>query len=315
MAFRRRFKARGVRAFRGRSVKSTVRRSLATAQRSKADWAQLPVPLNPCKSFRLSNDENPDNGCPNGAELILIPGSMDPVNSPANPAFRQDDEGFYVHKLEVDLFIVPVVPADVPLPPFEQVAFFRNLQTLLRVVMVKQRWQISQDGSAHFNRYNPLKSTPDFSVNFVEGDYTEGPYMRTWQKFFEGVNTVDSVFYPGTCCPDVSGGSTINVIDLTSGTGGGNIDTSIDTTCNVCVVDGEGFELVPGAGRGPYATLHSQLPRSWHLRIRVNTRLHFKEADGLHLFFGWENMSSPDLSRQLQPELLVRGIGRALVSR
>lgn len=303
MAFRGRSRARGSRVARP-ALKRVVRKSLADAQKRKATWAALPLPLAPCESNHLLHDET---SCPSSQGIVLIPGFVDNTTGPQNPAFEQDDTGFYVHRLELDLWIQPTWPVSNPVQ-LQQAAM--NAQVLTNVGLVKQRWQVQSDGTAVFNRYNPLDFNIDFSASEVEGDYTEGPWMMMRNHLFESRIERDLVFYPGTCCSRVSGGSSTNT--LSDGTG--IINTSISTTCDVCEVDGETFPLTL-AGRGPYSTIHAAEPLSWRFRLRLRRRLHFKEADGLHLFFGWEDLAAPGDPRKLQPDLIIRGMGRALVSR
>lgn len=294
------------------SFAKSVRRVVAKAERSKASWISLLEPATgSCFATRLTPFPN-DLGCPNVNTMVLLPGSP----SAAAPVFQsqwdQTTEGIYLHRLDLTLYIEPDFAQGTFATPAQQFQAMQRLNTMVRVGMVKQRWEADPTGAFDFNVYNPLQVN-DLTTATTIGDYIDGPFMRIWEHMFQPQVSFTQHFEPQSCCPNVHGGSQLNVLENGSGT----IDTSISTDCNPCGM-GENFFLTD-AGFGPFFNQTVTNAKPWKLRIHVpfKRRLHFKEADALHLFFGWENQGTAATfgQRAAQPDLNVWGVGRALVSR
>jgi len=262
----------------------------------------------------------PGDECPRLAALTLIPGVdlAGLVGKPFAEAWAQGEEGFYLHRLELDVTIVPVYNTIANLNQFFQ--SINNQNILARAGLNKQRVHVNEDGTFEQLDWNPLLTNDDGPTTVSAGDYLDGPWMRLWTHHFVSRRTVTAHHEPQGCCSNVSGsisgGNLVN--SLAAGTG--NIDTSvsgtISTECQPCEMD-ESFSVVPGVGFGPFFNLAAQEAAPWRLRVSVpfKRRLHFEESDSLILFLGWEDVTGASGLQKDQPAMQITGTGRALVSR
>lgn len=265
MAFRRSFKMTRSSPYRSRKAltRSAANRKFA---RSKKQWV---VAVNTQCHVQGAD---PLSNCPNGGNIILL--SNDDIRAQLEDATR-------VVAISGDVWIVPFIPA---FPSIQQsLAYAAVASCMFRMGLRKDTVFGNAPAAAQTPPYNPLASG---DTEFARGDYTEGSWLRLWNELWFPGGTLGLLEQPYTCCSDVSGGSSVNA--LTDGTG--NIDTSISTECSPCT---------PPEDKMFQQAVTVKIWEPKRFRINVKRPLNLKEDNALHLWYGWEMMSSSSPSTRI----------------
>jgi hypothetical protein len=248
--------------------------------------------------------------CPATAQL----GLWDPLErATTGTSFPVQNSGAVIHRITGILYVLPrFVFGDPGVPPSTDVGgivgLYANMHVLCRVGLMKQRAEVNvTTGVESLLTWNPLRGSFDPSGGLYEGDYTDGRWMRTWERSWDPKYTLGYQFTNPACCPIVSGTITGASPGVTTG--------EIGTECVVCSPEEAPFYGASTPfGAGPFLDAHVEFPSYKAIRIDVRTKLRMEETDRLDLWVGWYNSHVVGTDPLPQPRLFTKGDIKALVS-
>lgn len=252
-----------------------------------------------------------EEGCP-GAPAQL--GLWDPEERTTTGATAGNSAGALIHRIVGKLYFLvrfhvgdPLVPAATDLSGLA--TLYAQMQTMLRVGLMKQRSEVALSGTESLLTWNPLMGFFDPTGAFSAGDWTDGRWIRQWEKHFTSQYELGYKFDAETCCPNVSGSIAGSSPGVTTGT----IETNCEVPCNP-IQEGSLYFQTP-YGLGPLPTINARWPGWWEVSIDIRTKLRMEETDRLDFWCGWYNGREIGLDPVAQPRLYVKGDVRGLVSR
>lgn len=287
------------------AVSKQITRALNKRERVQAEW--MPLRTWHCETQMFV----PDGECP-GAPAQL--GLWDPEERSTTGQTAGNSAGALIHRIVGKLYFLvrfragdPLVPAGTDLSGLA--TLYANIQTMLRVGLMKQRAEVALSGIESLLTWNPLMGFFDPTGAFSAGDWTDGRWIRQWEKHFTSQYELGYGFDAETCCPNVSG----SISGVSPGVTSGTIETNCEVPCNP-IQEGSLYFQTP-YGLGPLPRINARWPGWWEVNIDIRTKMRMEETDRLDLWCGWYNGREIGLDPVAQPRLHVKGDVRALVSR
>jgi hypothetical protein len=222
--------------------------------------------------------------------------------------------GALIHRIKGTLYVLPRFNGNDPgVPPSTDVGgivgLYANMHTMVRVGLMKQRSQIDPlVGTESLLTWNPLRGVYDPSGALWQSDYTDGRWIRTWERTFDPKYTLGYAFQNPSCCPNVTGTITGTSPGVTTGT--------IVTDCSQPCAPEEDPEYSSSTpfGAGPFLNAHVEFPNYKAIHIDIRTKFRMEETDRLDLWVGWYNGHVVGTDPLPQPRLYTKGDIKALVS-